>query len=91
MSFQSGEAVLSAAHAWGRAFGPPAPSQLPVAAHIHRHAAALFDPLHLPVPEGRLQVRAVELDRELRDAVRPAEGAGLEGLLGLVVTLPSGA
>lgn len=68
-----------------------APSQLPMAAHIHRHAATLLDPLHLPVPEGRLQVRALQLDRELRDAMRPAEGARLEGLLGLVVALPPGA
>lgn len=60
-----------------------------MAAHVHRHAATLFDSLHLAVPEGRLQVRTVELDRELRDAMRPAEGARLEGLLGLVGTLPS--
>lgn len=67
------------------------PSQLPLAAHVHRHAAALFDPLHLTVPERGLQVRAVQLHGELGDAVRPAEGAGLERLLRLVVALPSGA
>lgn len=61
-----------------------------MAAHVHRHAATLFDPLHLAVPERRLQVRAVQLDGELRDAVRPAEGARLEGLVHLVVALPPG-
>lgn len=68
-----------------------APSQLPSTAHLHRHAATLFDSLHLPVPERRLQGRAVELDCELRDAMRPAERARLEGLLGLGGTLPRGA
>lgn len=64
-------------------------SQFPIAAHIHRHAATLFDPLHLTVSERGLQVWAVQLHCELCDAVWPAEGAGLEGLLGLVVAFPS--
>lgn len=34
-------------------------SQFPVAAHIHRHAATLFDPRHLTVSERGLQVWAV--------------------------------
>lgn len=57
-------------------------------AHVHRHAATLFDPLHFTVSERRLQVWTVQLHRELCDAVRPAEGAGLERLLGLVVVFP---
>lgn len=60
-----------------------------MAAHIHRHAAALFDPLHLAVSERRLLVWAVELHCELCDAVWPAEGTGLKRLLDLVVFFPS--
>lgn len=59
-----------------------------MAAHVYRHTAALFDPLHLAVPERRLQVWAVQLHRQLCDAVRPAEGAGLKRLLNFVVALP---
>lgn len=68
-----------------------ASSQLPVAAHVHGHAATLFDPLHFAVSEGRLQVGALQLHGELRDAVRPAEGARLKGFLRLVVAFPPGA
>lgn len=66
-------------------------SQFAMAAHIYGHAATLFDPLHLAVPERRLQVWTVQLNCELRDAMRPAEGARLEGLVDLVVAFPAGA
>lgn len=68
---------------------PVGPSQLPMAAHIHGHAATLFDPLHLTVFERRLQVRTIELNGELCDAMWPAERTRLEGFLGLIVALPS--
>lgn len=60
-----------------------------MAAHIHRHAATLFDPLHLTVSERGLQVWAVQLHCELCDTVRSAEGAGLKRFLGLVVAFSS--
>lgn len=66
---------------------PVGPSQLPMATHIHRHAATLFDPLHLTVFERRLQVWTVQLNGELCDAMWPAERTRLEGLLGLSVGL----
>lgn len=59
-----------------------------MAADVHRHAATLFDSLDLAVPEGRLKVGTVQLHCELSDALRPAEGAGLEGLLEFVVMFP---
>lgn len=49
--------------------------------HAHRHAAALFHALDLPVTERRLQVRTVELHRQRGEAMRPAESARLKRLL----------
>lgn len=49
--------------------------------HVNRNTPALFDPLDFSVPKGWLQVRAVQLDSERGEAVRPAKGARLERLL----------
>lgn len=69
---------------------PKNSSQFPVTSHVHRHTATLFDTLYLAMAKGRLQARTVQLNSKLGKAVRPAEGTGLEGLLGLVVVLPAG-
>jgi len=56
-------------------------SLFPRLGHADGHAAALLDALDLAVADVRLQVRAVELHSEAGEALRPAEGTGLEGLL----------
>lgn len=56
-------------------------SLFPRLGHADGHAAALLDALDLAVADVRLQVRAVELHGEAGEALRSAEGTGLEGLL----------
>lgn len=89
MPVAAGQSPLTSVFSNSKGFSKLLFSQFAMAAHIHRHAAALFDPLHLTVPERGLQIWAVQLHRQLCDAMRPAEGAGLKRFLNFVVALSS--
>lgn len=64
-----------------RAGSVPPRSLLVRVAQVHGHAPALLHLLDLFESEGRVQAGAVELHEDGGDALRFAEGAGLEGLL----------